>query len=150
MTTELIAALSAIVVALIAAFVPALSSRDGRKKALDEAELLIKLKESLGEDAAPVKDLESVLAHRAAGWKDGVDLSALGWFLRLGMILAALAISSSIAVDAISGQELQSKIVGALEVVQLLSVWLMVLVFLTFFLASVLKGVLEFRRWRKG
>lgn len=106
MATELIAAVSAVLVALIAAFAPAMGTQDGRKKALDEAELLAKLQESLGHDAAPVEDLKAALAHRANGWKEGVDMSAYGWFLRWGTILAALTLSSAIAVDALTGQDL--------------------------------------------
>lgn len=147
MTAELIAAVSAVLVALIAAFAPTVGTRDGRKKALDEAELLVKLKESLGDDAAPVEDLKAVLAHRTDGWKEGVDMSVYGWFLRWGMILAALTLSSAITVDALTGQDLRSQLLGLLHLVQWVSALLMAMFFLIFGGATVAATILSIRRW---
>lgn len=145
-TAEMIAAVSAVLVALIAAFAPALSSRDGRKKALEEAELLAKLKESLGKSAEPVKDLEAVLAYRTGSWREGVDSSAYEWFLRCGMILAALTVASSIAITALMGDNFQSHVISLLRTVQWVSVTLMMLSFLAFGGLLVLMIALSIRR----
>lgn len=132
MNAELIAAVSAVLVAFIAAFAPALSDREGRKKALDEAELLARLQESLGDTSEPVMAIKTVLAYRTGRWKDSVDSSEYEWFLRCGLILAALTVASSITLSALMGNQVQSQIVTLLHTVQWVSATLMILSFIMF------------------
>lgn len=115
MSAELITAISAVIVAVIAAVVSFITTRDHRKQALDEAELLTKLQASMGAEVQPVKDLESILTDRTRLWRRNRGFLPARVLLQLTGLFAALYWVAG-AARRLATQEVRDATVTALEI----------------------------------
>lgn len=152
MDSALVAAISAVLVAAIAAFASAFTARDSRKKALDEAELLEKLQQSLGADATPVTDIRTVLERRTNEWKENSEFALFGSTLRFMGIAWAVAVASSLAAAAISGNDPRAGVVQTLGIIESLATLFIAAATLAVVLgigAALFTGVRSTWRWLK-
>ncbi|MFI7496768.1 hypothetical protein ACH9D2_18860 [Kocuria sp. M4R2S49] len=148
MSPELIAALAAMAAALIAAVVSLAVNRDDRKKALDEAEVLVKLKSVLPADAPAVQGLIWILAQRTERWRKvstGRDLAVTGM---MAIIPVVLLFTVLLADTVLHGRDALPYLDGALDFLRFFAVMAIIMGFVLFFveLMRFLLGPLA-KRW---
>lgn len=100
---SLIPALATVVVAVIVGTFSVLTTRDDRKKALDEADLLAKIQGKMGTKTQAEEDLREVIARRAKRWKANAQLDWFAAYARGALGLFALLLLMNVAANLLRG-----------------------------------------------